>query len=372
MNNPMVDVAIGLALVYFLMALLVTTMQEALAALLNQRGKTLRAGLLNMLEGGGAVAQSLLAHPLVRSQARQGREPSYLPAPLFSAALLDVLGAAGRWTVPPRALVEQLPDGALKASLRPIAARAAGDWAEFDRLLQGWFDATMERVSGWYKLGVRYWLFAIAAVLALGLNIDSFAVAKALWADPLLRTEVVAQAEAVRQAGAQGGDSKDLKARLEELDRLREARLPIGLGAAVVEWNRQSDGWARAGFVLVKLLGCLFTALAASLGAPLWFDLMNSLLRLRSGAAAPAAAAGTGTQPGTPPERAVPATGRFESGLTRADILGLQQALGLTNAQCSGVLDEPTRAALRQWQGSHGWPADGLLTADLFARILAQ
>jgi hypothetical protein len=372
MHSAIVDVAIGLALVYFLMALFVTTVQEALAALLNQRGKTLRDGMLHMLQGGADVAQALLAHPLVRTQARKKREPSYLPAPLFSAALLDVLGNAGRWTVPPLARVEQLPDGALKASLRPIAARAAGDWAEFERQLQGWFDATMERVSGWYKLRVRYWLLGIAAVLAIGLNIDSFAIAKALSIDPILRAEVVARAEVLQRTGARAGDTNDVKARLDEIDKLREARLPIGLAAAVAEWNEQADGWARAGFVLVKLLGCLLSALAASLGAPLWFDLMNSLLRLRSGAAVTAAAAGTAPLTSAAPERAAAAAARFESGLTRADILGLQQALGLPNAQCSGVVDGATRAALRQWQGSHGWPADGVLTADLFARILVD
>lgn len=236
MHSAIVDVAIGLALVYFLMALFVTTVQEALAALLNQRGKTLRDGMQHMLQGGGDVAQ-----------ARNGREPSYLPASLFSAALLDVLGNAGRWTVPPLARVEQLPDGALKASLRPIAARAAGDWAEFDRQLQGWFDATMERVSGWYKLSVRYWLLGIAAVLAIGLNIDSFAIAKALSIDPILRAEVVARAEVLQRTGARAGDTNDVKARLDEIDKLREARLPIGLAAAVAEWNEQPmAGSARA------------------------------------------------------------------------------------------------------------------------------
>ena len=40
--------------------------------------------------------------------------------------------------------------------------------------------------------------------------------------------------------------------------------------------------------------------------------------------------------------------------LNELDIAALQQALGLTPAECSGQIDAATRAALRRWQYGHG------------------
>jgi hypothetical protein len=55
------------------------------------------------------------------------------------------------------------------------------------------------------------------------------------------------------------------------------------------EW---SLSWLR--WLGLKLLGCLMTALAVSLGAPFWFDSLGRLVNLRATGARPARAATPG------------------------------------------------------------------------------
>ena len=118
------------------------------------------------------------------------------------------------------------------------------------------------------------------------------------------------------------------------------------------------------------------------LGAPFWFDLISRLLPLR-GSGKPPAAASAAPQPAeapmsfraqrslppippSPPARmaavestlpaaAIVALSDYEQAhLNELDIAALQQALGLTPAECSGQIDAATRAALRRWQYGHG------------------
>lgn len=118
------DVVIGLMLVYLLLSLLATAINEYISAVMNLRGKELARGLGRLLDdldekdalkkafdGVGDKATATTAklteqfynHPLIRQLAtRRGllfrrfseepRLPSYIPARTFAQALLDVLG----------------------------------------------------------------------------------------------------------------------------------------------------------------------------------------------------------------------------------------------------------------------------------------
>ena len=56
-------------------------------------------------------------------------------------------------------------------------------------------------------------------------------------------------------------------------DQLNELSLPIG-------WNNETTPQGFADWLL-KFLGIILTGLAASLGAPFWFDILNKLLGLK-------------------------------------------------------------------------------------------
>ncbi len=147
----------------------------------------------------------------------------------------------------------------------------------------------MERVSGWYKRKVQWFLILIAVVLTLLLNVDSFAIGTELATNATLRTAVVAAAEQGRLLQAEEEDqgqqeeidpSQVLQRRIEALRNLQDLGLPIGWGRENLvmkenAWNEWLAFWP------LKLLGLLVTAVAVSFGAPFWFDLLNKLINVR-------------------------------------------------------------------------------------------
>jgi hypothetical protein len=66
-------------------------------------------------------------------------------------------------------------------------------------------------------------------------------------------------------------------------DEINQAKSPLGLG-----WHPEElQGMTPSDWV-IKVLGWIVTALAVSLGAPFWFDLLKKLVNIRS----------SGNQPG--------------------------------------------------------------------------
>lgn len=61
----------------------------------------------------------------------------------------------------------------------------------FIKKLEGWFDDTMNRVSGWYKRQAQAILFLIGLALAITFNVDVISITKKLSKDDTLREQVV-------------------------------------------------------------------------------------------------------------------------------------------------------------------------------------
>ncbi len=91
------DIVLGLILVWLTLSLGVVTLQEWVAACFRWRARMLEVAIRNML-GDDALADQLYNHPLIRSL-YTGRnaeaKPSYLPASHFAQALFDLVIHAG-------------------------------------------------------------------------------------------------------------------------------------------------------------------------------------------------------------------------------------------------------------------------------------
>ena len=108
-GSSTLEVAIGLIFVYLLTSLVCTTIIEAIASCVNQRGQTLFAGIRNLLNDPKFIglAQQIYTHGLITGTmeggtdpAKANRLPSYIAARNFALALLDILsskGAAETW-----------------------------------------------------------------------------------------------------------------------------------------------------------------------------------------------------------------------------------------------------------------------------------
>jgi hypothetical protein len=223
--------------------------------------------------------------------------------------------------------------------IKSIWVDAQGDVERFRTLLENWFNETMDRTTGWYKQHAQLTSLTIGFLIAISFNVNCIDIANKLKKDPKLREQLVQQADAfmkshpnldkelnkekeivrdsvIKEPAITNKDSlltvrnKAIEAEYLQLrktgDSLRKTAdslvlrdiaatndiLGIGIWSFTVKPCADCNLFERFGnwlvAVLIALPGWLITALALSLGAPFWFDLLNKLMRLRS-SVAPAA-----------------------------------------------------------------------------------
>jgi len=270
LGSTVLEVAIGLTFCYGTVALIVSTLQEALAAAFRLRANTLLAGVKSMLNDSrfDGLARAVYQHPLVNphadgtqpSERDMRTRPSYIEPAHFAIALVDSL-----WKVPGDFAqlgnaIETIPDAQVRQVMRGLYGRAR-DLQQFQDMLAGWFDNAMARMSGTYKRRQLLISLLLALLLAILFNIDSIHLFRTLWQQPALAAHLHDAPGALDPA---------------VFDALMA--LPIG-------WTRFPPV-ANADFAL-QVAGWIVTASTALFGAPFWFDLMQRVVRMRSTGARP-------------------------------------------------------------------------------------
>lgn len=232
-------------------------------------------------------------------------------------------------------LFVNLPE--VRQGLIALVDAAGDDVAKARENIETWFNSSMDRVSSWYKRRTQVVILILGLLLAVVVNVDSIRIAKQLSTDSSLRESLVAASVEYAKAHASptptatptttpppGSESKttattatttatpeatpeecktapaskQCKDKIElqkactipdspkckylaSKDELNALGLPIGW-----ENDKRPAGMGRAAYVSDLIykhgLGWLLTALAISLGAPFWFDLLNKFLVIRS------------------------------------------------------------------------------------------
>ncbi|HRI22224.1 MAG TPA: hypothetical protein PLA68_14780, partial [Panacibacter sp.] len=95
--------------------------------------------------------------------------------------------------------------------------------------------------------------------------------------DSSIKAKELQTAEAYNELKKKGDSLMNQASELVQGD-IKKTSEMLGNGIDSYEWN----GW---GEFLKSIFGWLITALALSLGAPFWFDLLNKLMKLRSSVA---------------------------------------------------------------------------------------
>jgi hypothetical protein len=321
LGSPILDVAIAVAFVFFLLSLLASAIREFFAGVFGLRSKTLVKGLEGML-GDAQVVSELMEHPLVRTDLRKAKPPRSLKYPQeLSAAQRLGRHERGPSYIAPRNFALALESILQALSRNPEDAAKQGDgehtreeaerarvslWKQIDALseewgalppvasIEKWFDDSMDRVSGWYKRTSQYWMIAIALFIAVGLNASAIRLVERFEAEPTVRSAVVKQAEAAI-------DNKDFKNQTKEEEEAATGKTAEPNATEQVEaagkqaskaigniedlklplwWAGENVpvGWSQ---IAVAALGWLITAIAVSLGAPFWFDALGKLANLR-------------------------------------------------------------------------------------------
>jgi hypothetical protein len=347
LTSAVIDVVIAVVLTFALTAMAASAVVESIGNLTKKRAKFLLRGLRNMLDADGTkptpkagvvsgpqserklykaalrptgkditalqvpaetvpggLTAMIFDHPMLRSmmqpkqspQATRSRIPPYVPAEAFARALVDTLvpgDGAPNVLTDARTAIGKLPDSMpAKQALLALVDQAKGDLEAFMTSLEKWYDDQMDRVSGWYKRWAKRWIIVIAAVICIGANVDGYAIARTLYADPVLRTAAVSEVQQGQACDAPGQKPEDQISCARDLVNTQVVMWPKGcpgsLSACVAEPGHGDPGvtdW------LLKLLGLALTVGAAAVGAPFWFEILNRLVNLRNTGKVPVSSA---------------------------------------------------------------------------------
>lgn len=186
--------------------------------------------------------------------------------------------------------------------------------------IERWYDDSMDRLTGWYKRKTQLLILAIAGFITVMFNLDTFMIVQAISLNEPMRTSIVNlavqelsdeaglpsligpdaaanQARAALSAPPTAADNAGLEPRYAETvahlrDELAATGLPLGwrwiedqraYEPRAVPLRSRYDTTAEWLVALVrKVCGLLVTALALSLGAPFWFDLLSKVMVLRN------------------------------------------------------------------------------------------
>jgi len=301
-DNVVLQVMIGLSFIYTLYSLFTTIINELIASLLSLRARTLGKALKRMLMDGEKtpleqkLLDEFLKHPLIKymSSGVFHKRPSYISPESFSKILTDVL--KGIDSVDLEGSIKNINEKLDELGKKPgtpewqsdtiklinsFLKDAGGSIEKFKTNLEKWFNDMMERTSGWYKRQIQVIVFVIGIIMSIGFNVNTIEIVDRLSKNKTAREQIVNISENYvkdRLSTADTTTAKRLDLLVFRADSLykadvEEANRILGLGWR--SWDDFTGGFWK------NFFGCFITALAISLGAPFWFDLLNKVVRLR-------------------------------------------------------------------------------------------
>ncbi len=261
-SNPILEILISLVLIYALLSILASIINELISHLYEERADMLRDSIVKLLKDAKNADYGELFFNHINIQAitrfKSRRQwfglfkntevskkkllPSYISSSLFADTVIDtiaaqakhlqgvkpltdamgnlILDAEGRkiytavGDAPPellmdrfRAALDSMNPSGFRDVLQSFNDKANGEFEKLKPLLENWFNDYQDRVSGWYKTKQRNKLIWIGLATAVFLNADSLHLIKVLSLDDKLRGELVVTSERVADNYSQLADS---------------------------------------------------------------------------------------------------------------------------------------------------------------------
>jgi hypothetical protein len=341
-SSSVLDVAVGLIFVFFVVSLAASAILEAVAGIITWRSRTLLKGIKDLMNDQAftGLAKQLYGHALINPRGdgkvtddpsrittwlRKDNIPAYIDPKQFADALIDILSngtstgaaTAGTSTVTGAAagvatgaaaghpgtmvsgnsgsiadaidyVVPATANPQINALLKGVARRADNNLEKMRSGIADWFDNAMDRVSGVYKRWTQLWHFLIALILAGVMNVSALHVASHLSRSPEV-AKIIENNKEIK-------GTEDARKAIGQLDKLA---LPIGWSNyhqtpeakpndPLRHWlGLTSETAPVCSDLLEMILGWLITAIAAVFGAPFWFDLLQKVIRLKGSGPSP-------------------------------------------------------------------------------------
>jgi hypothetical protein len=274
MLGPVVDTVIAMATLYLVLSLLCTSIQEFVAQFFQLRSKNLKKGLDELI--GSSVAKEIMGHGLMAGLAPKGRFPSRIPADRFVATIFEKYAAAEQASGDVRKGLEAIPDQTLRQASLALYDDASGNVSAFKTKLGNWFDESMVALGGRYRANVQVYLVIIATIVTVSLNFDSLKVAQTIWTQGEVRQALVEMGMGLGQP-----DVEIPKFDQEMLDSI-STLAPIGWDLPD-DWKVNFEAYKSIGIDELgqTFVGWLISIAALSFGAPFWFDILKSIVKIR-------------------------------------------------------------------------------------------
>lgn len=292
----MLQVVVGIIFIILLLSLFATTVMEIISGLFGLRGRNLYFALKKMLSDSDdptllkEFQDTAMYKQLSSTWLGRYYPPSYLSSSNFRSILFNVLNNLDGERMQDK--INTIPDESLRRVLGGLLEEANEDVDGFKLKVEGWFDDVMDRASGWFKRYIQFYLVILGFAIAVGFNADTIEIYRTLSNDPTARLEVYQSAANYVQErqsieGATIEESPTISRSLDKLDNLvaediGNIRDPLAIG-----WDHVDLENTDLSFWLYKILGWLIMALAISLGAPFWFDLLRKIVNISSSGPAP-------------------------------------------------------------------------------------
>jgi hypothetical protein len=329
----LLDILISLAFIYGLFSVLVSAATELIMTVWSQRARTLWMAVRWLLPGDGSgaarddVAASFLRHPLVQgmgaaehdlprkskgmmglfsnamtqikttpvTQGKRAAFPSYLPSGLFVDTVMHMLksGEIRKGTVHPdadmEALISDVENPALRTTLEALNQSSRDSGQPFRMRLERWYEDAMDRATGWYRRTAHVMLFLVAFIMAVVCNVDTVHIVTMLTVNPDLRKGLASKAteyvetqvdKIAKAAAAQpvtGDPNAQLQAKIEEYNVALKNLDGLGIP---LHWGKAEKLYVALN-PFMAIVGWLMSAVAATLGANFWFQILGGLVKMR-------------------------------------------------------------------------------------------
>lgn len=310
-GSAILDVIIGILFIFILVSTICSAIREGIEAWLKSRAAYLEYGIRELLhdQDGKGLAGSFYNHPLIHSLylrrykpgnlakrpgllAKGNDLPSYIPSKNFAVALMDIAARGPKTDLissnPQSPIISldnirlnigNLENPEVQRVLLTALDSAQGDLNKMQANLEAWFDSSMDRVSGWYRRSTQWLILVISLGVCIALNVNTITIADFLIRNDAERTTLAAAAiTASRDSGLVSSNYQQAR------DELNSLNMPIGWGHG---WGApKHEGEPGYGGMwnnlFAPILGWLITAIAATIGAPFWFDVLNKIMVVRS------------------------------------------------------------------------------------------
>ncbi|MCF8246795.1 MAG: hypothetical protein K9J37_07835 [Saprospiraceae bacterium] len=304
----MLEVIVGMIFTFMLLSLLGTTFNELVSSWRGWRGFYLEEALKRLLEYkdnpevfnkfmGNPMFKQLMQH---RAPLRVSQAPAFLSSSNFASILSNVLKKKNEALESVDDYLGGLPeDSQLRAVLEQFKEEGHTSVDAYKARMQSWFDDVMWQSSGWYKRHLQFVTFFVGLGIAIVLNANSFQIYSHLSTNAESRQEMAALAKTfvnenetlptfvAPHDSLSVGEIKEEMKKAVNAPEIRTVSNILGLG-----WER-SDIMVGIKPWVTRILGWFITALAISLGAPFWFDILKKIVTIQSTGSAPSGGTGS-------------------------------------------------------------------------------